>query len=74
MIAIAQNTGKMHLGKTPINTLGRINTYTGLDIAGAKPTVVPSWKLLEYREIPSGENKKFVASLLAYWECRNYFS
>ena len=73
-IAIAKDTEKTHLGKTSINTFARINTHMGLYIAGGKPTLVPSWQLLEHREIPSGEKETFMASLLDYWECTKYFS
>jgi len=40
------------------------NTHMGLYIAGGKPTLVPPWQLLQYGEIPSGENKKSVYTIL----------
>jgi hypothetical protein len=40
------------------------NTHTGLYIAGGKPTLTSLGQLLKYREIPSGENKKSVYSII----------
>jgi hypothetical protein len=39
-------------------------THMGLYIAGGKPTPAPPWQLLEYKEIPSGENKKSVYTII----------
>jgi hypothetical protein len=40
------------------------NTHPGQYIAGGKPTLTPQWQLLKYGEIPSGENKKSVYSII----------
>jgi hypothetical protein len=40
------------------------NTHMGLYSAGGKPTLLPAWQLLEYREIPSGENRKSVYTII----------